>query len=93
MIYLNAFETLLISKLIHMYVNMYKQSISPGAVKTEIFKPELLELLENIPFLEAEDVSEAVMFALATRPHVQVRFYFFFKSSVFIGMLNYHLII
>lgn len=50
----------------------FPQSISPGAVKTEIFKPELLDLLPNIPFLDPEDVSQAVMYALATRPHVQV---------------------
>ncbi|XP_031628689.1 farnesol dehydrogenase [Contarinia nasturtii] len=47
-------------------------SISPGAVKTEIFKPEILELIQNIPFLDPEDVSQAVMYALATREHVQV---------------------
>lgn len=51
----------------------FPQSISPGAVKTEIFKPELLDLLPNIPFLDPEDVSQAVMYALATRPHVQVK--------------------
>lgn len=49
-----------------------EQSISPGAVKTEIFKPELLEMLPDIPFLDAEDVSQAAMYALSTRPHVQV---------------------
>lgn len=41
-------------------------------MKTEIFKPELLELLPNIPFLNSEDVSQAVMYAIATPPHVQV---------------------
>lgn len=51
---------------------VYLQSISPGAVKTEIFSPELLEMLAHIPFLDAEDVSQAVMYALSTRPHVQV---------------------
>lgn len=50
----------------------YLQSISPGAVKTEIFKPEIMELIQNIPFLEPEDVSEACLYALRTRPHVQV---------------------
>lgn len=55
------------------FLYLFSQSISPGAVKTEIFKPELLDLLPNIPFLDPEDVSQAVMYALATRPHVQVK--------------------
>lgn len=41
-------------------------------MKTEIFKPELMELVANIPFLDPEDVSQAVMYALSTKPHVQV---------------------
>lgn len=51
------------------------QSISPGAVRTEIFKPELLPLLKDIPFLNPEDVSQAVLYAIATPPHVQVCIY------------------
>lgn len=48
------------------------KSISPGAVRTEIFKPEIMEIIQNIPFLDPEDVSQAVMYAIATKPHVQV---------------------
>lgn len=48
------------------------KSISPGAVRTEIFKPEVMEIIQNIPFLDPEDVSQAVMYAIATKPHVQV---------------------
>lgn len=31
-----------------------------------------MEIIKNIPFLDPEDVSQAVMYALATKPHVQV---------------------
>lgn len=50
-------------------------SVSTGFVKTEIFPPSFLEQLNDIPnfaFLESEDVSQAVLYALATKPHVQV---------------------
>jgi len=47
-------------------------SISPGAVKTEIFKPEFLEVVKDVPFLAAEDVSQAVLYTLGTPPHVQI---------------------
>lgn len=50
----------------------FLQSISPGAVRTEIFKPEMLELIQNIPFLNPEDVSQAALYAISTPPHVQV---------------------
>lgn len=42
-------------------------------MKTEIFKPEVLELIQDIPFLDPEDISQAVIYALSTRPHVQVK--------------------
>lgn len=29
--------------------------------------------VENVPLLDPEDVSQAVMYALSTRPHVQVK--------------------
>lgn len=48
------------------------QSISPGAVRTEIFKPEVLPLLKDVPMLDPFDVSQAVLYAIATPPHVQV---------------------
>ena len=43
------------------------QSISPGAVKTEIlnFPPE-------VPVLESEDIANAVVYCLQTPPHVQI---------------------
>lgn len=48
------------------------QSISPGTVKTEIFTERALEFLKDMPMLEAEDISDAVMYVLGTPPHVQV---------------------
>uniref|UniRef100_A0A182PHM3 Dehydrogenase n=1 Tax=Anopheles epiroticus TaxID=199890 RepID=A0A182PHM3_9DIPT len=45
-------------------------SVSPGAVKTEILDSAVLP--ENMPFLEAEDISAAVLYAIGTPPHVQV---------------------
>ncbi|XP_062558603.1 farnesol dehydrogenase-like [Armigeres subalbatus] len=45
-------------------------SVSPGAVKTEIV-PEVL-LTSGWPFLESEDISEAVLYVLGTPPRVQV---------------------
>lgn len=53
-----------------------QQSVSPGAVKTEMFLPEHDELLagDSFPLLEAEDVSQAVLYAISTPPHVQVSY-------------------
>lgn len=51
------------------------KSISPGAVKTEIFgpdTPELQAMLKDFPILQSEDVSAAVLYVLGTPPHVQV---------------------
>jgi NADP+-dependent farnesol dehydrogenase len=53
------------------------QSLSPGAVKTEIivasghtnFDPELLK---QMPWLESKDIADAVLYILGTPPHVQV---------------------
>ncbi|XP_055715430.1 farnesol dehydrogenase-like [Phlebotomus papatasi] len=47
-------------------------SVSPGAVKTEIFPEDILEKLGKIPFLEPEDVSHSVLHILGTPPHVQI---------------------
>jgi len=47
-------------------------SISPGLVKTEILEPALMESLAAVAALDPEDVSEAVLFAIATPPHVQI---------------------
>lgn len=53
------------------------QSISPGATRTEIFYEEQMNELEKnkTPFLEAKDVSNAIMYAISTPPHVQVIFH------------------
>ncbi|XP_058059886.1 farnesol dehydrogenase-like [Anopheles bellator] len=45
-------------------------SISPGGVKTEIIGGA--ELPPNMPLLESEDISQAVLYTLGTPPHVQV---------------------
>lgn len=49
-------------------------SISPGIVRTEIAKhtPELKETIDRMPSLEPEDVADAVIYALSTRPEVQI---------------------
>ncbi|KXJ71515.1 farnesol dehydrogenase [Aedes albopictus] len=46
-------------------------SISPGAVETEII-PEAMRN-GKFPMLEAEDISEAVLYALGTHPRVQIQ--------------------
>ncbi|XP_026675296.1 farnesol dehydrogenase-like isoform X2 [Ceratina calcarata] len=50
-------------------------SISPGLVKTNIAKhaSEVAKILEELPALLPEDVADAVIYALGTRPQVQVR--------------------
>nr|CAD7423474.1 unnamed protein product [Timema monikensis] len=55
-------------------------SISPGVVDTEIFevidpmdgKERKEQLLQNNPFLNSKDISDAVLYTLGTPPHVQV---------------------
>nr|CAD7578516.1 unnamed protein product [Timema californicum] len=55
-------------------------SISPGVVDTEIFevinpvngKEKKEQLLQNNPFLNSKDISDAVLYTLGTPPHVQV---------------------
>jgi len=46
-------------------------SISPGVVRTEILSPEVSSI-KGLAFLEAEDISQAVLYVLGTPPHVQV---------------------
>nr|CAD7262171.1 unnamed protein product [Timema shepardi] len=54
-------------------------SISPGVVDTEIFevinpvngKEKKEQLLQNNPFLNSKDISDAVLYTLGTPPHVQ----------------------
>uniref|UniRef100_T1D4L4 Putative dehydrogenase n=1 Tax=Psorophora albipes TaxID=869069 RepID=T1D4L4_9DIPT len=45
-------------------------SISPGAVMTEIIPASMRD--SEIPMLEAEDISQAVLYAIGTPPRVQV---------------------
>lgn len=49
-------------------------NISPGAVKTEIFEASGsdIKILSLIPMLEAQDISQAVVFMLGTNPRVQI---------------------
>lgn len=54
-------------------------SISPGAVETEFRQAagvfshqDQVELFKKLPHLQSEDVADAVLYALATPPHVQV---------------------
>lgn len=49
-------------------------SISPGLVKTEIAKKVegMKDFFENTPALEPQDVADSVMYALGTRPEVQI---------------------
>jgi len=51
------------------------QSISPGCVKTNIAEEwkEIQKALEKMPILEPDDVADALIYALGTRPEVQVR--------------------
>lgn len=52
------------------------QSVSPGGVLTEIV-PNMEAFSEaGHPFLNAEDISNAVLYVLSTPPHVQVKKYF-----------------
>jgi NADP-dependent 3-hydroxy acid dehydrogenase YdfG len=50
------------------------QSISPGAVNTEIadgagYPEEELEIFKTYPILEANDIADAVLYVLGTLPH------------------------
>jgi NADP-dependent 3-hydroxy acid dehydrogenase YdfG len=56
---------------------MFFQSVSPGAVETEIAEaseiPEdMLKVLKDIPYLKSKDIADAVIYVLGTPPHVQV---------------------
>ncbi|XP_037045369.1 farnesol dehydrogenase-like [Bradysia coprophila] len=52
-------------------MKMKVTSISPGFVKTEILPAEVFAAFPY-PSLNADDISEAVIFALGTPPHVQI---------------------
>ncbi|XP_060811165.1 farnesol dehydrogenase-like isoform X1 [Bombus pascuorum] len=49
-------------------------SISPGIVETDIARhtPTISRTLKNIPALRPEDIADAVIYALGTRPEVQI---------------------
>lgn len=52
---------------------IFFQSISPGVVNTDIFEQGFQQLLDpSAHILNPEDVSQSIMFALATPPHVQI---------------------
>lgn len=40
---------------------------------TEIFQPEHLEAVKQMPHLKSEDIADAVVYVLGTPPHVQVK--------------------
>ncbi|XP_037935021.1 farnesol dehydrogenase-like [Teleopsis dalmanni] len=46
-------------------------SISPGLVETEIVNDQFKKIMNN-RILQAEDISNAVLFAISTPPHVQI---------------------
>lgn len=48
---------------------MCLQSVSPGLVSTELAEASLFE---SLPHLQSKDVSQGVLYALATPPHVNV---------------------
>lgn len=50
---------------------IFLQSISPGAVDTEIFNENIRNSLEDT-ILKPEDISSGVLYAIATPPHVQI---------------------
>lgn len=56
--------------------NIRVSSLSPGLVKTEIFEasgnPNGEELFKMMRYLNPEDISQGVLYILATPPHVQV---------------------
>lgn len=61
------------------------QSISPGAVDTEIFTEEdrktdfFAKMVDKI--LKPEDIADAVVYVLSTPPHVQVKY-----KKLYLGM-------
>ncbi|XP_037822149.1 farnesol dehydrogenase-like [Lucilia sericata] len=46
-------------------------SVSPGAVDTEIIPDKIKELIGDA-FLKSEDISQGVLYAISTPPHVQI---------------------
>ncbi|CAD7084850.1 unnamed protein product [Hermetia illucens] len=48
-------------------------SISPGPVDTEIFPGAINMIKDKVKILDPEDISESIIYALSTKPHVQVQ--------------------
>lgn len=48
------------------------QSISPGAVDTEIINKEAIPDLPPFPMLRSEDVADAISYCIQTPPSVQI---------------------
>lgn len=47
---------------------LFQQSISPGACRTDLFDAAIFDMIPAV--MNVEDVSNAVLFALSTPPHV-----------------------
>lgn len=60
-------SSLLFSLLFHTH-----QSISPGAVDTEIINKETIPDIAGFPMLRAEDIADAISYCIQTPPSVQI---------------------
>ncbi|XP_055715434.1 farnesol dehydrogenase-like [Phlebotomus papatasi] len=47
-------------------------SVSPGLVRSEMTQRDGIDLTSLMPSLEAEDISQSILYVLGTPPHVQV---------------------
>lgn len=46
-------------------------------METEIFQPEHLDVIKQLPHLKSEDIADAVVYVLGTPAHVQVKIFNF----------------